>query len=145
MSVSDYIRIGTDYRVGTPPRLVSVFFTMFDEELGPSLLYEVPEGSIKPLPNSTPLIDFSSIIEYIIPKADLCGHLVSICTGPYIVMGVPVMLRDKKYKRQMLVFNLSFVFDRNADTSSYEPVARKIARVLASLEVRFGEIRKSKA
>ncbi|CAG8517213.1 7666_t:CDS:2 [Paraglomus occultum] len=133
--MSDYIRIGADYRVSTPPRLVSVFFTMFDDDLGRSLLYEVPEGSIKSLPNSTPLINFSSISEYIIPKPDLCGHLVSICTGSYKVMGVPVLIRNKKYPRGILIFNLSLVFDHGADTSSYEPVARKIARVLTSLEV----------
>jgi nitrogen permease regulator 2-like protein len=137
--MSDYIRIGVDHQVTTPPRLIAVFFSIFDIKIGPRLIFEAPEGSLKPLPNSTSLINFSSISDYIIPKPHLCGRLVSICAGSYKVMGVPVEIKDEeKYVRGNFVFNMSFVFDRNADTSSYEPIVRKIARVLASLEVRFG-------
>jgi nitrogen permease regulator 2-like protein len=134
--MQDYAQQESEFQAGIPPRLVSVFYSVFDQNLGPKVIFEVPEGSIIPKGNSPPIIDFDSISEYIIPKPQLCGHLVNICTESYKVMGFPVNIRDdKKYARVYFMFNLSFVFEREADTSSYEPVVRKVARVLTSLEV----------
>ncbi|CAG8494827.1 12101_t:CDS:2 [Funneliformis caledonium] len=133
--MQDYAQQESEFQAGIPPRLVSVFYSAFDPKTGPKVVFEVPEGSIIPTENSTPIIDFDSISEYIIPKPPLCGHLVNICTDSYKVMGFPVIIREKKYDRNFFMFNLSFVFDRGADTSSYEPVVRKVARVLTSLEI----------
>src|SRR5436190_20028427 len=133
--MQDYAQQESEFQAGIPPRLVSVFYSVFDENLGPKVIFEVPEGSIIPTDKSTPIIEFDSISEYIIPKPQLCGHLVNICTESHKIMGFPVNIRDKKYTRNTFMFNLSFVFDRGADTSSYEPVVRKVARVLTSLEV----------
>ncbi|KAJ3408488.1 Nitrogen permease regulator 2 [Chytridiales sp. JEL 0842] len=80
------------------------------------------------------LIDFDSISEYIIPKPILCNRLVTISTTHHKIMGYPVSIEDPKYKRNALLFNLCFVFNKGADTSSYEQVVRKVARVLRSLE-----------
>ena len=126
----------SEFQAGIPPRLVSVFYSVFDQYKGPIVIFEVPEGSTIPTEKSTPIIDFDSISEYIIPKPALCGHLVNICTESCKVMGFPVNIRNAdKYDRVYFMFNLCFVFDREADTSSYEPVVRKVARVLTSLEV----------
>ena len=40
------------------------------------------------------------------------------------------------YYRNYLRFNICFVFNRSADLSCYEPVVRKVSRVLTSCEVR---------
>ena len=50
-------------------------------------------------------------------------------------MGYPVSIQEEKYERNVLLFNLCFVFEKGADTESYEQVVMKVARVLKSLEV----------
>ncbi|CAG8444558.1 392_t:CDS:2 [Ambispora gerdemannii] len=142
--MEDYARKESEFQAGIPPRLVSIFYAVFHEKQGPKVIYEVPEGSILPTSESTkqPILDFNSISEYIIPKDSLAGHLVTVCTDSHKVLGFPVYIDAHKYKkvykRNNFIFNLCFVFDRNADTSSYEPVVRKIARVLTSLELESG-------
>ncbi|KAF9115700.1 Nitrogen permease regulator 2 [Mortierella sp. AM989] len=114
------------------PRLLSIFYCTFDPTQGPKVLYEVPEGSI--LSKSSPLVDFDSISEYLIPKPELCSKLVTISTPTCKVIGFPINLEHNKFKRNALMFNLAFVFDKDAETSSYEPVVRKMAKVLKALE-----------
>ncbi|KAI1319016.1 Nitrogen permease regulator 2 [Mortierella claussenii] len=114
------------------PRLLSIFYCTFHPVQGPKVLYEVPEGSI--LSKTSPLVDFDSISEYLIPKVELCSKLVTISTPTCKVVGFPINLEHKKFQRNALMFNLAFVFDKDAETSSYEPVVRKMARVLKALE-----------
>lgn len=114
------------------PRLLSIFYCTFHPTQGPKVLYEVPEGSI--LSKSSPLVDFDSISEYLIPKVELCAKLVTISTPTCKVIGYPINLEHKKFQRNALMFNLAFVFDKDAEISSYEPVVRKMARVLKALE-----------
>lgn len=42
-----------------------------------------------------------------------------------------------KYNRNAFIFNLCFVFEREAELSGFEPIVRKTARILRSMEVRF--------
>ncbi|CAO3589295.1 unnamed protein product [Absidia cylindrospora] len=88
--------------------------------------------------SNKPLIDFEAISEYIIPKNQLYKRLVTISTGNYKVMGCPVVLHDhEKYRnlRNEFRFNLCFIFDNQAETTSYEAVVRKLSRVLEGLEL----------
>ncbi|KAG0247911.1 Nitrogen permease regulator 2 [Mortierella polycephala] len=114
------------------PRLLSIFYCTFHPIQGPKVLYEVPEGSI--LSKTSPLVDFDSISEFLIPKVELCAKLVTISTPTCKVIGFPVNMEHKKFQRNALMFNLAFVFDKDAEISSYEPVVRKMARVLKALE-----------
>ncbi|KAF9374983.1 Nitrogen permease regulator 2 [Podila verticillata] len=114
------------------PRLLSIFYCTFHPTQGPKVLYEVPEGSI--LSKTSPLVDFDSISEYLIPKVELCSKLVTISTPTCKIIGFPINLEHKKFQRNALMFNLAFVFDKDAEISSYEPVVRKMARVLKALE-----------
>ncbi|KAI9337637.1 nitrogen permease regulator 2 [Pilaira anomala] len=126
------------------PRIHSIFYAVFDIIKGTVVKHQVPEGSITPQmqdalnePTKT-LIDFESISEYIIPKKQLYKRLVTICTNGYKVMGCPVVLHDhEKYRhfRNEFRFNLCFVFEQDAETSSYEAVVRKLSRVLEGLEL----------
>lgn len=137
------------------PRIHSIFYAVFDIIKGTVVKHQVPEGSITPqqqLGSSTDalsidpthscktLIDFEAISEYIIPKKQLYKRLVTICTNGYKVMGCPVVLHDhERYRhyRNEFRFNLCFVFEKDAETSSYEAVVRKLSRVLEGLEVIF--------
>ncbi|KDN48883.1 NPR2-domain-containing protein [Tilletiaria anomala UBC 951] len=112
----------------------------------------------KPQEKSKPLFNFSALSDYLIPKAPLCGRLVTCTTcglprddaerdwspegqlpkAPsqgYKILGHPMVIKSSKYARNMLVYNLCFVFDSNADVRAYEPIVRKCARVLRDLEL----------
>ncbi|KAI9004854.1 nitrogen permease regulator 2, partial [Phycomyces nitens] len=124
------------------PRIHSIFYAVFDIIKGTVVQHQVPEGSITPLAQeestTKPLIEFEAISEYVIPKKQLYKRLVTICTNNYKVMGCPVILNDhEKYCdfRNEFRFNLCFVFERDAETSSYEAVVRKLSRVLEGLEL----------
>lgn len=109
-------------------------------------------------PSHQPLFDFRSLSEYIIPKAALCGRLVSCTVASHgtkasqvashdsasrknlKILSHPMILYDQsKYPRNSFLFNLAFVFDGRADIRPYEPVVRKCARELRDLEVSFAE------
>jgi len=132
------------------PRLYAIFFSEFHPIQGPKVTYAIPDGFIYSSSslsaNSNPLfqlcskdetLDFDAISEYVIPKPELCNRLVIIGTTKYKVMGYPVSIENSKYKRNALIFNLCFVFDNNADSSSYEQIVTKMAFILKSLEVIF--------
>ncbi|OBZ85444.1 Nitrogen permease regulator 2 [Choanephora cucurbitarum] len=128
------------------PRIHSIFYAVFDIIKGTVVKHQVPEGSITPqvhnsesdLQSNNTLIDFESISEYIIPKKQLYKRLVTLSTNGYKVMGCPVVLNDhERYRhfRNEFRFNLCFVFEEDAETSSYEAVVRKLSRVLEGLEL----------
>ena len=120
-------------------RINILFYEVFDIIKGTVVKHQVPEGSITTQDGTgKTLIDFEAISEYVIPKKPLYKRLVTICTNGYKVMGCPVVLHDhEKYQhfRNEFRFNLCFVFEQDAETSSYEAVVRKLSRVLEGLEV----------
>ncbi|GJE90893.1 NPR2-domain-containing protein [Phanerochaete sordida] len=79
------------------------------------------------------LFNFDDVSKYIIPPSALCGRLVKFATRSHRIIGFPVELKGR-YRRNYFRYNLCFVFDRNADLSCYEPVVRKVSRVLTSCE-----------
>lgn len=54
------------------------------------------------------------------------------------LIGCPVCIEHKKYVRNALLFNLGFVCDAKAKTCSLEPIVKKLAGYLTTLEVRAG-------
>jgi len=80
------------------------------------------------------LFHFNDISNFVIPQAALCGRLVTCSTRRHHIIGFPVELKGK-YKRNYFRYNLCFVFEREADLSCYEPIVRKVSRVLKSCEV----------
>ncbi|KAF8606956.1 NPR2-domain-containing protein [Ceratobasidium sp. AG-I] len=81
------------------------------------------------------ILDFDSISEYVIAKDELCGRLLHCNTPRHRILGFPVALQNKVYKRSWFRYNLCFVFDREADLSCYEPIVRKCGRVLMACEL----------
>ena len=82
------------------------------------------------------IFQFDDISKYVIPPKALCGRLVICTTKSHRVLGFPVRLDDESYPRNYFLYNVCFVFERTADLSCYESVARKVARVLTNCEVR---------
>ena len=80
------------------------------------------------------LFNFGDVSKYIIAQSPLCGRLVTCTAGNYKVLGFPVELIGK-YQRNYFRFNVCFVFDASADLSCYEPIVRKVNRVLTVCEV----------
>ncbi|KAI9268234.1 nitrogen permease regulator 2-domain-containing protein [Phascolomyces articulosus] len=125
------------------PRIHGIFYAVFDVIKGSIVKHQVPEGSVVSQKSGMnvpikPLIDFETIREYVIPKPQLYKRLVTISTDKYKIMGCPVAINNhEKYQliRNEFRFNLCFVFERDAETSSYEAVVRKMARVLEVLEL----------
>ncbi|KNZ61087.1 hypothetical protein VP01_1454g7 [Puccinia sorghi] len=134
------------------PRLKAVFFGRWDEDKGCEITYQVPENSIRlastlPINSNQPtttinehqhhafLFDFTDVIDFILPKKHLCGHLVTVCSGSVKILGFPTLIEDEeKYERNFFMFNLCFVFDIDSELLGYEPIVRKTGRVLRSLE-----------
>ncbi|KAH9981048.1 nitrogen permease regulator 2 [Lactifluus volemus] len=83
--------------------------------------------------SSRTLLNFDDISKYIIAQSPLCGRLVTCTAGTYKVLGFPVQLSGQ-YERNYFRFNVCFVFDAGADLSCYEPVVRKVNRVLTACE-----------
>lgn len=111
------------------PQIQAIFFAEFHPKQGPKVLFEVPESFFESQS------EFDSFSDYMIPKPMLCNRLVTISTTKSRVMGWPVLIEDSKYDRNALLFNLCFVFKKDANVICYEQVVTKIARVLRSLEV----------
>ncbi|GAA5919938.1 hypothetical protein JCM1841_000055 [Sporobolomyces salmonicolor] len=97
----------------------------------------------EPIVRSTPvLFDFSSVIDFVIPKPELCGHLITKATRTSKILGLPIRIVDEEkyhhskavYNRNAFIFNLCFVFERDAELSVYEPVVWKTARQLGQME-----------
>ena len=51
------------------------------------------------------------------------------------LIGCPVCIEHKKYSRNALLFNLGFVCDAQAKTCALEPIVKKLAGYLTTLEV----------
>ncbi|EGN93301.1 hypothetical protein SERLA73DRAFT_116129 [Serpula lacrymans var. lacrymans S7.3] len=169
------------------PRIQSVFYAVFDDQQGPKIVFQVPEGLIGvsttgPTYGTTPvsssptvnesdvplsrrsssslislagqrpnsrslsspqhrstssnrcLFNFDDISKYVIPRSDFCGRLIICSTSNHRIIGFPVALRGRNYQRNYFRYNLCFVFERSADLSCYEPVVRKVSRVLTACE-----------
>ncbi|PCH37993.1 NPR2-domain-containing protein [Wolfiporia cocos MD-104 SS10] len=85
------------------------------------------------LSSHAPLFHFDDISKYVMPPSALCGRLVICATRKHRVIGFPVELRGI-YERNYFRYNLCFVFERHADLSCYEPIVRKVSRVLTACE-----------
>jgi hypothetical protein len=97
---------------------------------------QFPSPQKRSLSYQKTLFNFSDISMYVIPPSALCGRLVTCSTRRHRIIGFPVELPGT-YKRNYFRYNLCFVFERSADLSCYEPIVRKVSRVLKSCEVSF--------
>ncbi|KAI8053443.1 nitrogen permease regulator 2 [Syncephalis plumigaleata] len=114
------------------PRIAAIFYAEFHPIQGPSIVYDVPEGS---LTGQDRLLDFEAVSDYVIPKSGVTDRVITLTVGNYKLVGFPSRVEHTRYARNAIIFNMVFVFARQADTRAYEPVARKMAITLRTLEV----------
>ena len=109
-------------------KLKCVMYCEFDPHLGPQIAYQAPADFIKKE-------QMDSIAPYIITKPQFQGQLISLKAFGYTFMGFPVVIENKKYNRNALLFNAVFVFQETDETQEYEPVVKKLANYLTTLEL----------
>jgi len=88
------------------------------------------------------LFEWQLVSQFVIPPPEMCGRLTISTTKKHRIVGFPVYIRDlDKYERGTFQFNVCFVFSKDMDyrkesgISCYEPVVRKLARILTACEV----------
>ena len=77
---------------------------------------------------------FDGVSDYIITKPQLCGKIVTIVTSGHKIVGYPLRVRNERYHRYALMFNVGLVFNAGAETSAYEGVLRKLGNTLHTME-----------
>uniref|UniRef100_A0A2K5DV45 NPR2 like, GATOR1 complex subunit n=1 Tax=Aotus nancymaae TaxID=37293 RepID=A0A2K5DV45_AOTNA len=113
--------------MGSGCRIECIFFSEFHPTLGPKITYQVPEDFI-----SRELFDTVQV--YIITKPELQNKLITVTAMEKKLIGCPVCIEHKKYSRNALLFNLGFVCDAQAKTCALEPIVKKLAGYLTTLE-----------
>uniref|UniRef100_A0A6I8N5Q6 NPR2 like, GATOR1 complex subunit n=1 Tax=Ornithorhynchus anatinus TaxID=9258 RepID=A0A6I8N5Q6_ORNAN len=114
--------------MGSSSRIECIFFSEFHPTLGPKITYQVPEDFI-----SRELFDTVQV--YIITKPELQNKLITVTAMEKKLIGCPVCIEHKKYSRNALLFNLGFVCDARAKTCALEPIVKKLAGYLTTLEL----------
>ncbi|XP_053577090.1 GATOR complex protein NPRL2 isoform X1 [Bombina bombina] len=114
-------------------RIECIFFSEFHPTLGPKISYQVPEEYI-----SRELFDTVQV--YIITKPELQNKLITVTAMDKKLIGCPVCIEHKKYSRNALLFNLGFVCNARAKTCALEPIVKKLAGYLTTLELESGFI-----
>jgi len=111
--------------------LRGILFSEFHLTAGPKITFMAPENFMEKEV-------FEAVSSYIIPKPELKDRLITITTRDYKIVGCPVCMEDKKYERNILMFNLCFVCTAHSKTKPIEPVVRKLADYLTTLETESG-------
>ena len=109
------------------PEFIGVLLVEFDIVVGPALACQCPEGLL-------PDEGFDCVSDYLITPLQLCGKLITIDALDVRIMGFPVNIDDEKYARNNLQFTTAFVFRPGSDVTPFEPLLRKFAKVLMTIE-----------
>jgi len=108
--------------------LKCLMFCDFHVQYGPEIKYQCPENFINKK-------EMEAIAPYIIPKQTFQGNLISLKAFGYSFMGYPIIITNKKYQRNQIIFNVVFVFDEADDVQHFEPVVTKLADYMRILEL----------
>ncbi|KAJ5183385.1 Nitrogen permease regulator [Penicillium capsulatum] len=119
----------------------AIFYSKFDTQEGPKVVHQVPDGAIVPSPSapSQPLfLTFSDVSFFVIPRQELCGNLLQVCTNGYRVLGYPICMKSPRYDRNEFIFNFCIVLAEEDDFSTYKSVVQKLADMMHALEEQNG-------
>lgn len=108
-----------------------IFFSEFHPTTGPKITFQFPEDYISKE-------KFDYVHRFIITKPELKDRLITVNALGHKVVGCPVCIDNRKYDRNALIFNLCFVFDQSAETTSIEPVVKKLASYCTQFELESG-------
>ena len=84
--------------------LRAIFFAEFDPIQGPRIRCQAPGDKVV-ISEET----FGDISTYVIPKPDMMHRIMTVNVKGFKVMGYPIALPDKKYRRNEYLFNVCFV------------------------------------
>uniref|UniRef100_A0A915M1Z6 Uncharacterized protein n=1 Tax=Meloidogyne javanica TaxID=6303 RepID=A0A915M1Z6_MELJA len=115
------------------PKLRAIVFAEFDNDIGRVLRFQIP----------CQVFDkqrFESISSAIIPSEEMRDRMITVNTMfENKIIGYPIGMKDKRYPREILIFNMCFVISRQVECDwVYEPLVQKCAEYLVELE-RVGE------
>eukprot|EP00121_Abeoforma_whisleri_P015877 Awhi_evm1s14603 len=110
--------------------LKCIFYSEFHHITGPQIVFTEPKECAESVIES-----FGHLSEYIIPKRELCHSLVTVDVQGERFLGFPILIENKKYQRNKLLFNFGLVFSTSVDTKSYELVCKKINLCFQELEL----------
>ncbi|KAJ5338614.1 Nitrogen permease regulator 2 [Penicillium brevicompactum] len=119
----------------------AIFYSKFDTVEGPKVVHQVPDGGIVPSPTAPgqlPLLTFSDVSFFVIPRQELCGNLLQVCTNGYRILGYPICMKSVRYDRNEFIFNFCIVLAEEDDFSTYKSVVQKIADLMHGLEEQNG-------
>ncbi|KAL2868837.1 nitrogen permease regulating protein NPR2 [Aspergillus lucknowensis] len=139
---------GSDFQFSKPPgstMIKAIFYSKFDTQEGPKVVHQVPDGAIIPsvTPPSQPLfLTFSDISFFVIPRQELCGNLIQVCTNGFRILGYPICMKSPRYDRNEFIFNFCLVLAEEEDFSSYKSVVQKLADLMHGLEEQSGFLSK---
>ncbi|KAL3432995.1 nitrogen permease regulator 2-domain-containing protein [Aspergillus tetrazonus] len=119
----------------------AIFYSKFDTQEGPKVVHQVPDGAItfsNTAPSQPPFFTFSDISFFVIPRQELCGNLIQVCTNGYRILGYPICMKSPRYDRNEFIFNFCLVLAEEEDFSSYKSVVQKLADLMHGLEEQSG-------
>ncbi|EAW08275.1 nitrogen permease regulating protein NPR2 [Aspergillus clavatus NRRL 1] len=119
----------------------AIFYSKFDTQEGPKVVHQVPDGAIVPsatAPSQPLFLTFSDISFFVIPRQELCGNLMQVCTNGYRILGYPICMKSLRYDRNEFIFNFCLVLAEEEDFSSYKSVVQKLADLMHGLEEQSG-------
>ncbi|CAL4122731.1 unnamed protein product, partial [Meganyctiphanes norvegica] len=108
-----------------------IFFSEFHPKAGPKIVYQYPENFI------TKEI-FDAVSVYIIPKPQIQKRIITVNVLNHKITGYPNEIKNPKYPRNALLFNLCFVCHPNSRTVQYEPAVKKLSEFFENLELESG-------
>ncbi|RHZ64888.1 hypothetical protein CDV55_106925 [Aspergillus turcosus] len=119
----------------------AIFYSKFDTQEGPKVVHQVPDGAIVPsatAPSQPLFLTFSDVSFFVIPRQELCGNLIQVCTNGYRILGYPICMKSLRYDRNEFIFNFCLVLAEEEDFSSYKSVVQKLADLMHGLEEQNG-------
>ncbi|KAJ6045026.1 uncharacterized protein N7446_003228 [Penicillium canescens] len=119
----------------------AIFYSKFDTQEGPKVVHQVPDGAIVPSPTAPAqslYLTFSDVSFFVIPRQELCGNLLQVCTNGYRILGYPICMKSARYDRNEFIFNFCIVLAEEDDFSTYKSVVQKIADLMHGLEEQNG-------
>ncbi|KAE8163432.1 NPR2-domain-containing protein [Aspergillus tamarii] len=138
MSLSERLHLRPPSLVtSTTTMIKAIFYSKFDTQEGPKVVHQVPDGAIVPsatAPSQPLFLTFSDISFFVIPRQELCGNLMQVCTNGYRILGYPICMKSLRYDRNEFIFNFCIVLAEEEDFSTYKSVVQKLADLMHGLE-----------
>ncbi|PKX89502.1 nitrogen permease regulating protein NPR2 [Aspergillus novofumigatus IBT 16806] len=116
----------------------AIFYSKFDTQEGCPSSPRRSHRTLCDRPSQPLFLTFSNISFFVIPRQELCGNLIQVCTNGYRILGYPICMKSLRYDRNEFIFNFCLVLAEEEDFSSYKSVVQKLADLMHGLEEQNG-------